>query len=76
VDTGADGWDVSGCGLGGNDCRLRGDNCGLVGLLGDNGWLGGLLGSNGELASHHAERVGLRKQGGLREGVDGRLKYC
>jgi hypothetical protein len=76
VDTRADSGDISWGGLGGNDGRLRGNSCGLAGLVGDNGGLAGLLGVDGEHSSYHAERVGLRKQGGLGEWVDRRLHSC
>jgi hypothetical protein len=76
VDTRADGWDVSRGRLGGNDCGLRGDDCGLAWLVGDNCRLAGLLSVDGEHSCYHAERVGLRKQGGLGEWVDRGLHSC
>lgn len=64
MDTRADGGDVSGRRLLGDDCGLRSDGCGLVGDIGGSGRLAGD-------SSDNAQGVGLLQERSLGVGVDG-----
>lgn len=64
MDTRADGGDVSGRRLLGNDSGLRSDDCGLVGDVGGSGGLAGH-------SSDNAQGVGLLQERSLGVGVDG-----
>jgi hypothetical protein len=69
VDTRADSGNVSGRRLGGNNCGLRSDDCGLTWDVGGNGGLG-------RHSRYNAQGVGLLKEGSLGSRIDGRLRCC